>query len=177
MFSCFPEMSLKGASLNCAVTELVLQHYINQVIHVLIRPALLSLALTSLHTAQTPTLGRLRVPHAPVWFSFSFLFILPRLITPAFITFTSPHHTSIFAYLLHLYQKNYCCLVVLSLEVCCWVKKLQDYYDIHEVVLIQYRKYDIIVCIILQKTWSQGLSSSVRCLDLTSYLRRMERAG
>lgn len=48
------KLNLSGATVESAVTHLMLQHYINQAIHLLIRPALVALALRSLHETSTP---------------------------------------------------------------------------------------------------------------------------
>ncbi|KAK3876086.1 hypothetical protein Pcinc_019098 [Petrolisthes cinctipes] len=67
------KMSLKGTSLINAVTEQVLQHYINKVIHLLIRPALLSLALISLHTTTLEKL-KSRFEFLRSLFGYDFIF-------------------------------------------------------------------------------------------------------
>ena len=52
------EIELSAATVENGVTHLMLQHYINQAIHLLIRPALVALALRSLQPGGAPTTGQ-----------------------------------------------------------------------------------------------------------------------
>lgn len=70
------KMDLSSATVESAVTHLVLQHYINQAIHLLIRPALVALALRSFHHGgkSTPENLKQRFSFLRSLFGFDFMF-------------------------------------------------------------------------------------------------------